>query len=135
MESSVDRTIATSPDTEARPSAGAAVWYPSLCSASATRLHPAGAAKAPCTSTTVGFGSAARALVQNADSRSIKAAAMTAPNRSRRRLRSTVRFWVRPFISGSFLAAAGLGGDEVAADRHAISPGWLASPPWPRAGD
>jgi hypothetical protein len=34
--------------------------------------------------------------------KSIKAAAMSAPNRSRRALRSTVTLWVRPFMTPSF---------------------------------
>jgi hypothetical protein len=70
-----------------------------LWSASATPSHPAGDAKAPCTSTIVGFDSAAWAVVENAESRSIKAAAKSAPNRSRRALRATATVWVRPFMT------------------------------------
>jgi len=99
IESSVDRTIATSSDTEVMLSAGVAVWEPSLCSASATPSHPSGDAKAPCTSTIVGFDSAARAGVEKAESDSIKAAEMSAPSRRRRPLRATATLWVRPFMT------------------------------------
>jgi hypothetical protein len=46
--------------------------------------------------------SAARALVEKAEGESIKAAAMSAPNASRRALRCTVTLWVRPFMTSSF---------------------------------
>src|SRR5262249_23770255 len=70
----------------------------------ATSPHPAGDAKAPCTSTIVVAWSdlAAPALVEKAENKSIKAAATSAPTRSRLARRSAMTLWVRPFIPSPF---------------------------------
>jgi hypothetical protein len=52
--------------------------------------------------------------VEKAESKMIRAAAMSAPNRSRPTLRSTVSLWVRPFISLISSPAVRFGGDDVA---------------------